>query len=87
MYSIFYTILLIDKGKSLIPESWLNSGVHQIHPEPHIDATFSTKADIELSDLLAYITTTKLGDGSWEVSSESFIIHCKDQIRRYVTLT
>ena len=38
---------------------------------------------MDAGTLLSYITTTKLGDGAWKGTTEAFIIHWKDQIRKY----
>ena len=37
-------------------------------------------------DIITYITTTDLGDGSRRGSTEVFILHWHDQIRKYNSL-
>jgi hypothetical protein len=43
----------------------------------------STKAMIESFTILSYITLAKLGDGTWNGSTESFITNCQNQVRLY----
>jgi hypothetical protein len=43
----------------------------------------STKAKIESSVILSYTASTKLGDGSWNGTTEAFIIHWQNQLRLY----
>ena len=38
------------------------------------------------SDLLKYITTAKLGDGTWKGTTRAFLLHWQDQIRLYSKL-
>ena len=57
-----------------------------IHKKIYEYAQCSTKAYVDASDLLAYITTSRLGTGSWKGSTESFIIHWQNQIWKYEQL-
>jgi hypothetical protein len=44
----------------------------------------STKAAMDSSTILSYITSAKLGDhGTWKGTTESFITHWQDQVRLY----
>jgi hypothetical protein len=43
----------------------------------------STKAKIESSIILSYITSAKLGDGSWNGTTEGFLIHWQNQVCLY----
>ena len=57
-----------------------------IYKEIYEYAQRSTKASVDASDLLAYITTFRLETGSWKGSTELFIIHWQNQIRKYEQL-
>ena len=46
----------------------------------------STKASLESSTILTYITTAKFGTGTWNGSSESFILHWQKQVIEYEKL-
>ena len=43
----------------------------------------STKASMDASSLLSYITTTNLTDEKWRGTSYAFILHWQDPIRKY----
>ena len=43
----------------------------------------STKATLDASSLLQYITTVKLGDGTWKGGCHAFILHWQDQVQKY----
>ena len=44
---------------------------------------YSTKAALQASSLLSYITSVTLGDGSWKGTTHAFILHWQDQVRKY----
>ena len=46
----------------------------------------STKASVESSTILTYITTAEFGTGAWNGSSESFILHWQNQVSEYAKL-
>jgi hypothetical protein len=43
----------------------------------------SMKASLDTSKLLAYITSARLGDGSWTGKLETFILQWQDKLRQY----
>ena len=43
----------------------------------------STKAALQASTLLSYITTVTLSDGNWKGTTHAFILHWQDQVRKY----
>jgi hypothetical protein len=43
----------------------------------------SAKAKIESSVITSYITSAKLGDGSWHGTTEALIVHWQNQVRLY----
>ena len=86
MYAVFAKTLLTDKGKSLVREHEKDYNAQQIHTKLLDYAQRSTKASVESSQLLTYITSTRLGTGSWKGSSHSFILHWQNQIHKYEQL-
>jgi hypothetical protein len=54
--------------------------VYQKLKEHHLR---STKAMIESSTILSYITSVRLGTGEWQGTTESFILHWQNQVRLY----
>ena len=83
MYAVFTKTLLTDKGRSLVSEHDRDGDAQTIYRELFLHAKRSTKASVDASDLLAYITTSRLGTGLWKGSTESFIIHWQSQIQKY----
>ena len=45
-----------------------------------------TKATLDTSSLLQYITTAHLGDGTWKGGCHAFILHWHDQVQKYHAL-
>ena len=86
MYDVFAKTLLTDKGKSLVCEHKKDYDAQQIHTKLLDYVQKSTKASVESSQLLTYITSTRLGTGSWKGSSHSFILHWQNQVRKYEEL-
>jgi hypothetical protein len=43
----------------------------------------STKAKIESSVILSYIASANLGDGTWNGTTEAFVINWQNQVRLY----
>jgi hypothetical protein len=48
--------------------------------------TKPTKAPIDKSNLLQYITTTCIGDGTYKGSTHGLILHCQDCLQKYESL-
>jgi hypothetical protein len=46
-----------------------------------------TKASLSSVKILAYITSAKIGDGSWHGTAENFILNWQEQIHLYERLT
>jgi hypothetical protein len=45
-----------------------------------------TKASLSSTNILEYITSAKIGDGSWNGTAENFILNWKEQVRLYEQL-
>jgi hypothetical protein len=54
-----------------------------VYKEVVAHSTKSTKASIDKSDLLQYITAACIGDGAYKGTTHSVILHWQDCIRRY----
>ena len=83
MYAVFTKTLVTDKGKFLVRAYNTDGDAQTIYQELFIHAKRSTKASVDASELLAYITTSRLGTGVWKGSMKSFIIHWQSQIQKY----
>ena len=64
MYAVFTKTLKTDKGKSLVRIHADDYDAQTIHAEMYDYAQRSTKASVDASDLLTYITTSQLGTGA-----------------------
>jgi hypothetical protein len=49
--------------------------------------TKSVKASLDQSQLMVYITTIKIGDGSWHGSVASFILNWQDKVCKFEKLS
>src|SRR5687767_2079117 len=86
MYAVFERTLLTDKGKALVRHHQLSFDAQTIYKELTAYAKQSTKATMDASTLLSYITTTNLGDGKWKGPTHGFVLYWQDQVRKYQDL-
>jgi hypothetical protein len=73
--------VLTDYGKRIIRDyekSFDAQAVYKTLKDYHLK---STKAKIESSTLLTYITRARIGDGVWQGTTEGFIINWQNQVR------
>jgi len=80
MYAVFERVLQTDKGKALVRSNEATSNTQKIFVELCQDALRSTRASIDSSRLLSYITLVRIGDGLWNGTSHSFILHWQEQV-------
>jgi hypothetical protein len=83
MYALFEKTLMTDKGKSLVRTYQLQYDAQKIYAALQDFALHSTKANLDASSLLQYITTATLGDGNWKGGCHTFVLHWQDQVRKY----
>jgi hypothetical protein len=75
--------VLTDRGKAIVrafEDTFDAQTVYQKLVEHHLR---STKAMLESSTILSYITSVRLGNGEWTGTTEGFIIHWTNQVRLY----
>ena len=82
-YAVFENTLLTDKGKALVRLHQHTHDAQSIYKELLAYAQQSTKASMNASNLLSYISTTRLDDGKWKGTTHAFILHWQDQVRKY----
>lgn len=87
MYAVFEKNLLTDKGKALVHQHQQSFAAQQIYKELSAYAMQSTKAAMNDSSPLSYITSTTLGEKKLKGSMHTFILHWQDQIQKYHNLT
>jgi hypothetical protein len=83
LYAVLETKVLTDRGKSIIRDHEEDFNAQQVYKKLKEYHLTSTKAMIESSSILAYITSSKLGEGSWNGTSEAFITNWQNQVRLY----
>ena len=80
MYAVFERVLQTDKGKALVRSNEADANAQKIFSELCQDALRSTRASIDSSRLLSYITSVRIGDGLWNGTSHSIILHWQEQV-------
>jgi hypothetical protein len=83
VYAILESKVLTDWGKAIVQAyegTFDAQKVYKRLTEHHLK---STKAIIESSTILSYITSVRLWSGEWNGSTEGFITHWTNQVRLY----
>ena len=83
IYAVLESKVLTDRGKAIIREHEHDFDAQQVYKKIKDYHLKSTKAKMESSGILSYITSTKLGDGTWNGTTEAFIINWQNQVRLY----
>jgi hypothetical protein len=83
VYAILEQKVLTDKGKELVRDHESDSDAQAVYKKLQEHHLTSTKAMIDSSTILSYITSARLGSGEWKGTTESFIRHWKNQVRLY----
>ncbi|KAL7566880.1 hypothetical protein ACA910_021370 [Epithemia clementina (nom. ined.)] len=80
LYGVLLTTLQTDEGKSIVRANAKDKDAQAILRELHHHYSKSTVARNEITRLTTYITNLCL-DSSWRGTTESFIMHSKEQLR------
>ncbi len=86
LFSVFEKCLLTDMGKSLVRKHHATADAQALYQEIHAHHNKSTRADIDASQILSYVTSVRIGDGSWKGTTHAFVLHWQNQIRIYDSL-
>ena len=81
LYAVLESKVLTDRGKAIVREHEHDFDAQKVYQKLKSYHLSSTKAKMESSVILSYITSAKLGDGTWNGSTESFIINWQNQVR------
>jgi hypothetical protein len=87
VYAIFEQKLQTDKGKALVREYETTSDAQAVYSDLVEHYTRSVKASLDQSQLMIYITTIWIGDGSWHGSAASFVLNWQDKVREFEKLS
>ena len=83
LYAVLESKVLTDRGKAIVREHEANFDAQAVYRELAEHHLRSTKAMIDSSQILSYITSIRLGSGEWRGSTEAFILHWQNQVRLY----
>ena len=86
MYAVFIRVLKTDKGKAIVHKYKGTFDAQSIYRELQEYALKSTQAIIDANTLLQYITTASLSEGSWNGTTEQFVLHWLEQVWLYKEL-
>ena len=83
VYAVLDKMVKTDRGRAIVREHELDFDAQKVYQKLTDYHNKSTKAKIESADLLSYITSARIGDGTWKGTSENFILNWQDQVRKY----
>jgi hypothetical protein len=83
MYSVLERILQTDEGKVIVRSHDADRNAQSIYAEFLQVMTQSTEAMMDSGELLSYLTTTKISNGSWRGTTKTFILNWIDKLRLY----
>jgi hypothetical protein len=83
MYAVFERTLQTDMGKTFVRRHEADFDAQTIYVSLVEYSIQSTKASLDTSKILAYITSARLGDGGWTGKLETFILQWQDKLRLY----
>jgi len=86
VYAVLESKVLTDRGRAIVREHATDRNAQQAYDKIRKHHTASTKAKMASSDLLTYITSTRLGTTAWRGATEGFITHWQKQVRKYERL-
>jgi hypothetical protein len=87
MYSVFEQTLQTDKGKVIVRSYDSNCNAQLIYSEFLQVMTQSTEALMDSGELLSYLTTAKISDGSWRGTTKALVLNWIDKLRLFHELT
>ena len=86
MHSVFEKTLQTDHGKAFVRAHTDDYDAQEVFKKISKHYKESMAASLEASNLLSYITTTKIDNISWKGTTEAFVLHWKEQMRLYESL-
>ena len=86
LYAVFVRVPKTDKGKAIVCKYKSTFHAQSIYKDLQEYATNSTQAIIDSNTLLQYITTARIDDGSWNGTTEQFVLHWMEQVQLYEDL-
>jgi hypothetical protein len=75
MYCVLGRILQTDEGKVIVRSHDAGRNAQLIYAEFLQVMTQSTEAMMDSGELLLYLTTAKISDGSWRGTTKTFVLN------------
>jgi hypothetical protein len=83
VYAVLEQKILTDRGKGFVRNHEADYNARKVYQKLVKYHLRSTKALIDLSFILSYITSVRHGNGMWKGTTEGFIVHWENQVRLY----
>jgi hypothetical protein len=83
LYAVFEQTLQMDQGKAFARQHEKDFDAQKIYMHLEDYSIQCTKASLDTSKLLSYITSAKIGDGTWKGTAQNFILHWSDKVWLY----
>ena len=83
MYAVLEATVKTDNGKDIVRKQEDTFDAQRVYKELSDHHLTSTKAILDSSNILSYITSARLGNGEWKGTTAAFIIHWQNQVRLY----
>jgi hypothetical protein len=87
LYAVLESKVETAKGKATIRKHESTFDAQKAYAELQNHHLTSTKASLNSVKILGYITSDKIGDGSWHGTAENCILNWQEQIHLYERLT
>jgi hypothetical protein len=78
LYAVLESKVETDKGKAIIHEHKSSFDAQKAYAELQSHHLTSTKTALSSVKILGYITSAKIGDGSWHGKAENFILNWQE---------
>ena len=82
LYKVLADTVKTDQGRTFVREHSKDRNGREVYKKIVEHYTKSTSAQISANDLLQYITSVRI-DTNWKGTAETFILHWKNQVRKY----
>jgi hypothetical protein len=86
MYLVLERILQTDEGKVIVRSQDRDRNAQLIYKELLVVMTQSTKALMDLGEILSYLTSARVTDGSWRGTTKAFVLNWVNKLRVYHNL-
>ena len=83
VYAVLDKTVKTDRGRAIVREHEQDFDAQKVYKKLADYHLTSTKAKIESAELLSYITSACIGDGTWKGTTENFILNWQEQVRKY----